>query len=185
MPPTLEVPPFPTLTFDDYCWVGSVRLRTWAGFQTRRGPYASVSSPEASDGTVKLYVHCDGDGPVPPSAEQSAAFAYLIQDEKIVTDSVLTAIFERYPQFREEALDAYDDSEASLALFPEISRPEQLRPLIGLSIVHVLGDAKDGRSYVGFEFGCVWEREHGLGVMTHGDRVLAVGAAETSFQSPD
>ncbi len=181
MPPTIDVPPFPTLTFDSFCWVGSVRLRTWAGFQMRQGPYASVSSKEASDGTVRLFVHCPGSDPFPPTDEQVAAFAYLIQDEKSVTDSVLTAIFEGYPQFREETLDAYDFSEASLDLLPEITRPEQLRPLVGLSIVHILVDAKDSRSYIGFEFGCVWEGEHGLGVMTHGDRALQIGSAEDSF----
>jgi hypothetical protein len=184
MPPTLDVPPFPPLTFGDYAWSGSILLRTWTGFQTRRGPYASVSAAEVSDGTVELRVHCDGADPVPPSAEQVAAFAYLLQSEKLVTDSVLTAIFERYPQFREEALGSYAENEEYLAPFPEIARPDQLRPLIGLSIIHVLRDANEGRSYVGFEFGCVWEEEHGLGVMTHGDRVLEVGAADSSFLPP-
>jgi hypothetical protein len=53
--------------------------------------------------------------------------------------------------------------------------------LIGLSSVHVLSVAKDGIAYIGFEFGCTWDGEHGLGVMTHRDRVIEVGGADTSF----
>ena len=182
MPTTIEVPPFPTLTLDDYLWVGTIRLPTWAGFQTRRGRYSSVTSSSVSDGTVRLSVEWYSDAPVPPSAEQIAAFAYLLESEKLVTDSVLTAIFERYPEFREETLDAYDYSETSLAALPEISRPEHLRSLIGLSTVHISNLAQDARSYIGFEFGCEWEKEHGLGVLTDGERVLDVGAAEVSFR---
>ena len=96
MPTTIEVPPFPKLTLNECVWEALVRLPTWAGFQTRHGPYTSVSSPMASDGTVKLNVNCDSDNPNPPSVEQIAAFAYLLKSEKLVTDSVLTAIFERY-----------------------------------------------------------------------------------------
>jgi hypothetical protein len=35
--------------------------------------------------------------------------------------------------------------------------------------------------YVGFEFGCTWDDEHGLGVLMHGERVVDVGGAETAF----
>ena len=36
-------------------------------------------------------------------------------------------------------------------------------------------------AYIGFELGCVWDEEHGLGVMTHRDRVVDVGGADTAF----
>ena len=46
----IEIPPFPPLTWADYSWVGEVRLPSWAGFQDRRGAYASVSDDAPSDG---------------------------------------------------------------------------------------------------------------------------------------
>jgi hypothetical protein len=36
-------------------------------------------------------------------------------------------------------------------------------------------------SYVGLEFGCSWDKEHGFGVMLHGSRVFDIGSADTSF----
>ena len=67
---------------------------------------------------------------------------------------------------------------------PALDRPDQLRGLIGLNFVHVLAESKDGVCYIGCEFGCEWEEEHGLGVMTHRGEVVAVGHAEMSFCPP-
>ena len=63
----------------------------------------------------------------------------------------------------------------------EVNEPDDLRPLIGLSSVHVLDVFHDGAACVGFEFGCVWDEEHGAGVMTHLGQVIATGQADCSF----
>ena len=34
---------------------------------------------------------------------------------------------------------------------------------------------------MGFKFGCTWDDEHGLGVMTHRGHVVEVGGADTAF----
>ena len=64
---------------------------------------------------------------------------------------------------------------------PEIERIEQLRSLIGLSNVYVHAVSKDGMAYIGYEFGCTWDDEHGLGVMTHRNRIVEAGYADASF----
>jgi hypothetical protein len=63
----------------------------------------------------------------------------------------------------------------------EVSEPADLRPLVGLSAVYVLDVFHHGVACVGFEFGCVWDEEHGAGVMTHRGRVIATGQADCSF----
>ncbi len=65
---------------------------------------------------------------------------------------------------------------------PVVNQPEELKELIKLHTVHVESGAKDGIAYLGFEFDCNWDEEHGLGVMMHGSRVLEVGQAEVSFR---
>jgi hypothetical protein len=56
-----------------------------------------------------------------------------------------------------------------------------LKPLVGLTCVHILSVSRDGVAYVGFELGCKWDAEHGAGVMTHRSRVLVTGQASESF----
>ena len=38
-----------------------------------------------------------------------------------------------------------------------------------------------GLPYAGFEFGCTWDDEHGLGVLMHGTRVVKIGGADTAI----
>jgi hypothetical protein len=176
---TLTVPPFPPLRWDGYGWTGKVVLPSWAGFQHRRGAYGSVRSRAASDGSARLTVTPEkGDERTPPLPAQARAFQLLLDNERAVSGAVLRAIFAEYPDLRDSY--GYDEEEAA-ELMPEIGRAEELRSLIGLSNVHVLNVTKNRVAYIGFEFGCTWDSEHGLGVMTHRRRVVKVGGADTSF----
>lgn len=175
----LNLPPFPALRWNTCLWTGTVLLRSWAGFQSRRGAYGSLSAHIESDGSAGLNViPQDDDARTPPLPEQANAFGYLVDHEQTVSDSIQRAIFSRYPSMR----DSYGYSEEEAAdLMPEIDGIEKLRSLIGLSNICVLPVAKSGIAYIGFEFGCTWDCEHGLGVMTHKDRVVEVGGADASF----
>lgn len=172
----------PSLTWDSYCWAGEIVLPSWVGFQSRHGPYAAVSSDEPSDGSAILRFDTDGAGCIPPTVAQVAAYRWLIEHEAEVAEAVLNAIFAEYPRFREEYIDAYDDEDAQAAAqtAPPLEQREQLRMVMGLYAVTVLPLPNDGLGYVGFEFGCVWE-EHGLGVLTHRNRVVEIGQADTAF----
>lgn len=175
----VDRPPLPPLKWVEYFWTGTDSLPSWAGFQARQGPYGAESGGgHPSDGTVQVSVPAPSTpGTRWPWAEQISAYAYLKANEPSVAAAVLRAIFDRYPSEREKY--GYEEDEADL--MPEIARPDDLKNLMGLGAVHVLSVTKDGTAYLGFEFGCTWDNEHGLGVMTHKDRVVDVGGADTSF----
>lgn len=174
----LDLPPFPPLKWDEYFWVGRITLPSWAGFRSGRG-----RSKKLSDGTVRLNVAVDDseldddDERPPPSAAQVAAMRHLLDNEAAVAEAVLRALFERYPDEKEAYEDAADEGDT----LPEISDPSGLRTLMGLSNVHVLYVKKDDVAYIGFEFECGWEREHGAGAMTHLGRIVEVGQADAAF----
>lgn len=173
---TLSLTPFPSLRWDNCYWAGELKLLSWTGFQSRSGPYASVSSELPSDGTVGLTIAAKKRSP--PTVEQITAFRYLLENESQIARSVLRAIFEKYLDERKAYQDAFDEYETEV---PEISERDELRSLIGLSNIHILSNAHNSSAYAGLEFGCVWEVEHGLGVMTHQSRVVEVGYADASF----
>ena len=90
-------PPFPPLTWDGYAWSGEITLPSWAGFQSRRGAYASVSSQGPSDGTIRFTVtSLDDDSRTRPTPEQAVAFAYLIDHEAAVAAAVGRALVGHY-----------------------------------------------------------------------------------------
>jgi hypothetical protein len=133
--PTLNVPPFPTLIWNGYSWSGEVVLGSWAGFLSRLGSYGSASSNGESDGRVRVNVTSEDGRPNPLIPEQVRAFQFLLDHEKVITESVLRAILAEYPRLRKK----YRGQ-----VMPAIRRADQLRPMIGPSVVHVLQIASGG-----------------------------------------
>ena len=167
----IQVPPFPELTWNDYSWAGEVCLPSWAKFERRRRPDAPC------DGTARLTVVAkEMARPIP---EQVAAFQHLLDNEVVVADAVAMALLAYYPGERQAYLDSYGLEESDEV--PEIVGVAGLQQLVGLSSIHVLSLARDGMACIGFGFRCVWDDEHGAGVMTHHGRVIATGHADCSF----
>jgi|GEM_PF-681709 len=158
---------------------GVVQLPVWAGFQSCQGPYASFDSNIPSDGTVQVRLGSDVviDHPT-ISPAQVAAYHYLIDQQGQVQDAILTALLSQYKEL--QALYDYEPEEAQ-QLMPDVSYLSGFKTLIGLSSVHILEVSKHDVAYVGYGFGCTWDDEHGLGVMTHQDRIIEIGGIDTSF----
>lgn len=169
-------PPFPPLTWDGDFWTGKVKLPSWRGFQNRQGPYTSARTSRRSTGLTAVYVvPKDDEERVPPTVEQGKAFQFLVDHEPKIQAAVVAAIFQRYPEIRE----SYGDDDGPE--MPLLTHPQQLQSMIGLGTVHVLNVKYANAAYVGFELGCNWDEEHGLGVLTHKQRIVALGEADTAF----
>lgn len=175
---TFHQPPFPPLQWDGYSWVGQMTLESWRGFQSRQGPYDSVSSLEESDGSTQLNLEMRDEKQPSASPEQAVAFQYLLDNQEEIRDAILQAIFDTYPKWQQEL--GYDEDEAA-QFMPDLANATHLKSLMGLSWLHILKVHKEGAAYVGFEFGCTWEDEHGLGVLTHKNRIVDLGYADTAF----
>jgi hypothetical protein len=174
----LDRPPFPLLTWTQYeTWEGSAVLPAWRGFQSRKGPYAARDAQSPSDGVVQLTLG----GESGPTEYQSRAFRFQLEHGPQVVSAVLEALLPYYRQLRADWSDALADDEELARAMPEVSDDHDFRSLIGLAVVHVHPYCKGDLGYVGLEFGCTWDEEHGLGVMLHGARVVSIGAAAVSF----
>ncbi len=179
-PDTKEWSPLPPLVREQFFWCGEDVLPSWAGFQSRRGPYCSIDRPEPSDGTVGVSVKPADEADEAPTRAQLAAYEFLKSEHAAIAAAILTKLLTVYPDMKWAYDDAVDETWPKL---PDVTEPGGFRSLMGLATVHVLSVERDGLAYVGFEFGCDWEDEHGLGVLTHRTRVLDIGHAEVSFNN--
>jgi hypothetical protein len=115
-----------------------------------------------------------------PTGAQRNAYEFLLSHQERIRDAILSALLPAYEAWRSDWAEAMDEEEFA-ELMPPVSNVEQFRSLIGLSNIHVHTVEKGGLAYIGLELGCTWDEEHGLGCMIHGDRVVEVGDADTSF----
>lgn len=161
-----------TIISDSY--ESELNLPSWIGFQSRQGYYTFVDEKQVSDGLVKIFVQGkDINGVSLVTQAQVNAINYLIENTDLVRDNLLIGLLNEMPKLSE----IYED------LLPQIDKIEDFKNYIGLANLHLIASDKDGFAYIGFELGCEWDEEHGLGIMMHKDRVVAIGQADTAFDS--
>jgi len=153
-----------------------VTLRAWTGF-------ASQGHVRVAFGAAKR-----------PSVEQEAAVEYLRANDRAIANAVTARVLKEYPRLRREHNATIDDDgddevtafERSIGIgggrrLPAIRARGGLRDVMSLGCVHVLGAARSGIAYVGFQFACDWDEEHGAGILVHRKRVVAFGHADVAF----
>ena len=122
-----------------------------------------------------MYLSVAGDGSEEaklPTPEQADTFAHYVQNERLITCRVIAAIFQQLPFYRS----CYGEGKV-----PQLRAADELKRHIGPFCVHILRTPKDGATCLGFELGCNWDYEHGVGVLTHKGRVLYVNLSDTSI----
>lgn len=153
---------------------GELTLPSWTGFQSRQGFYTSKDSNDVSNGLVKVFLEGkEVDYVKVTTVEQVNAIKYLVDNSDEVRDALLTGLLNEMTELK----GIYED------LIPEINKIEDFRNCIGLANIHIMPSDKDNFAYIGFELGCEWDEEHGVGVMMHKDKVVAIGQADTAFDS--
>jgi hypothetical protein len=153
---------------------GILTLNSWKGFQSRQGFYSSLDKDESSDGVVKVFVHGkEIDYVKITTIQQVNAIRFLVDNSDAIRNALLFGLLNELPSLKE----IYED------LIPDIDNIEDFKNLIGLSNLHIMESDKNDFAYIGFELGCDWDDEHGVGIMMHKDRVVALGLAETSFDN--
>lgn len=163
---------------DDIWWTANAVLPSWIGFQARSGAYGAQSSTEASDGSVHIVFAPEGRGPEPLTDAEVESVNWVLENEASISEALLSALLVEYPSLQER----YGYSEVEQArLMPVVTDIDGFRSLIGLHSVNVHPLRKDSIPYIGLEFGCTWDDEHGLGVLMHGTRVVKIGGADTAI----
>jgi len=152
--------------FSEFFWQSHVALPEWSAF--------------TGGNTTLVTFAPEGRNDAPMSAKEIALTTWVQDNHQMQKPLLLNAVLEAYPQFRQQYFDDY----AILANeedLPTITSPDDLAKVMTLEEISVHQITKDGVPYVGYQFRCGWDDEHGLGVLMHNNRVVKVGGADTAF----
>ncbi len=154
-----------------------------------RGWYCTAHLPawhdllEAGDGDrIKCEFLPDGSK---PGAALIATVRRVVENQETLRDAV-TAAIRRYYDAKREKYVAFARLNPDFMGDPDVSMPENpdratFAALHELQCLFVHSVLRDGLAYVGFSFAAQWDPEHGVGVMTHGVRIVGVGGEDTAF----
>jgi hypothetical protein len=168
----------PQFEFDDFFWSADVQLPSWVGFRDASLAYGGLTD-KSSDGTIRLTYAPEGRDDAPLNSDELAQVRWFLDHEAAVADALLTGLLAAFPALR-ESYDCYKAQEME-DYMPPVSAPDGFRRLIGLNSVNIHPIMKTDMPYLGFEFGCEWDQEHGLGILMHGTRFIEVGGADTAI----
>lgn len=159
----------------EYNYEGKLQLLSWKDYHCNGEYYITQDSQLPSDGVVNVLLPINDEDDISESftPASSAAIQFLLNHETDVQGILLQALVDNYPN----VLEAFCHDEE----LPVINSVADLKSNIVLNTIHIVGVEKDGYAYLGFQFGCTWDDEHGAGVMMHKDRIVNVGGADTSF----
>lgn len=148
--------------WDEFFWVTKTQIR----------------DPRIADAAVQLTFAPEGrnDGPLTDGEVVLISRALDILDEAI--GAAVDAIYIEYPSLQEQY--GYDETERA-QFMPDLDSLAGLYKLIDLIGVMVHQIDRSGVPYVGLEFDCSWDPEHGAGVLMNGTRVVETGGADTAM----
>lgn len=158
-----------SLTAGEYGLEGRISLPAWENWQ------------KEEDGSVRLDFGGDRmDEGQELTESYRTALAYLFAEQKQVKTAVLHGILAFLAQQEQALLDGETEEDLGLSCLPHFRSADELAGEICLEEIHILPVERDGLCYIGYAFGCQWDQD-GLGVMTHGCRVVETGGKDTSL----
>ncbi|ABN53253.1 hypothetical protein M972_112817 [Acetivibrio thermocellus AD2] len=147
-------------------WEGNIRLHDWDEYFGRE---------------LKIILNIGGDSIVDEvTALHKKGYDFLIAEQARILHTVIEAIFDKYPVWQEEY--GYEGKEKEI-LMPDIDNKNELNQLIYPIKIFIMDVEKDGFPYIGIQFDCKWDQEHGVGVMLYKDNVVDIGGSDTAFMS--
>lgn len=156
----------PNINRKDIFWEGSLLLEKWNEFYEE---------------DLQLGLNIGGDCIVDEVTEiHEVGYNYLVLMQKEILDKIFHVVFENYSSWQDEY--GYDDEEKAVFM-PDISSVAGLKALMYPEKVFIMDVENEKMPYIGVQFKCKWDEEHGVGMMLYKDRVVKVGGADTAFMT--
>lgn len=100
---------------------------------------------------------------------------FLKNNQMQVLEAILGELLKQYPEMQSR----YNYSEADKAEFmPDIINIKGFAGLLSPTAIYIFSEYQEDMPYIGVSFHCMWEQEHGLGVLICKDRVVQISSAD-------
>jgi len=125
-----------------------------------------------TESTVKIIIRDFLNNDLEPYDEQIECINYIIKNQNQVEQTILDTIWKNWEEIKEiHEIDEWEDS-------PIIKETNDLYKLIRIDEIYIHPLHKNNISYFGVLGDCMWDEEHGLGIILHRNRVIEFGGAE-------
>ncbi|OCA70796.1 hypothetical protein BBI01_12710 [Chryseobacterium artocarpi] len=115
-----------------------------------------------------------------PTQEQHNGFDYLQINQKMILENILSELLKKYTELQK--IYNYPE-EDKVDFMPDLNNIQGFANLLSPNGFYITSVIKNNHPYIGISFSCSWDGEHGLGIMTHKNKVIEIGEADVAFSS--
>jgi hypothetical protein len=151
-------------------WIADIEIPPWSVFTSGRDIVAARFLTNA--GAAPALVQVRSLESLPDVA------AALLADAMVRMRTYYDSLRPKYAAFARRAPSFMGDPDIAMPVWPDANTFVRLHKLQKLFVLPI---EREGKAYIGFSFRPTWEPEHGLGLMTHGARVISIGHGDESF----
>jgi Leucine Rich repeat len=174
-------------------WTGHVRIDFFADYNIVEDGEAGhpeqaggQATPEDQSPRGTFGLTLIGCGPDRPSRRQEKAFADFLENQDRICNRVVDAIYDFYRcnwgYWGLAAPPGQDDVHEVEAGIPDLRPRDGLKKLIALHTLSVVDFPDNTAGVLGFCFGCIWDPEHGLGVLVRDGEVIELGENDLTWR---
>ena len=160
-------------------WEDQIQLPYLAGFLNTSGAYTGIVN-KANTGTVNMIIMDEWSTDPDPMPAQLKAIHNLMDNQTAILNALLQHVYKDYERIR--SIYQYEEPEKS-TLTPDLDSAEDLKKLIGVGNIFIHNTVRNGIADIGFECGCTWDEEHGLGVKMNDCDLIHIGMADEAFST--
>jgi len=163
---------------------GFIELPCWTGYFLTEKPNHLIKTNVVTNGRIDLWV--DGainvDDSFKIDQEQIFAYFYLVEHQERIKHSILEELKKELPRLLSDEYSSWDHENGGFPKPGELTADFDFRNYIGPSSISIGEDVKDEAAYVTWHFECLWDPEHGFGVITHKDRIIDLSPEADIFK---
>lgn len=156
----------PNINYENGRWEGNIILSSWRLFFEYKYEIGLNIGGDCFVNRISI-IHENG-------------YSYLINEQENLLNLILEKILIQYPIWQETF--KYEEEEKDMYM-PNISDKSQLKKLISPSKIFIHNISVDNLPYIGIQFNCTWDDEHGLGILCYKNRIIKMGGSEIAFMS--
>jgi hypothetical protein len=154
----------PNIIKKDIFWEGNIYLESWNEFYEKElNLVINIGGDYIIDEVT--YIHKQG-------------YNYLISKQQDILNIIFKELYQYYLIWQKEY-----DMEINEAIMPDISSITELKSLLYPEKIFIMNVDIQEMPYIGVQFKCSWDDEHGIGVMIFKDRIVKVGGSDIAFMN--
>jgi len=150
-------------------WECSIEVNKLSHLRFSDSEYSEAKRKNVDNGLIDLIILKEDENCLKPKEEQVNCINWIVNNQDKILNLLYSALREIiYPYYA----NLWNEDVRNEGTFPGLNSVKDLERVLGMNVIEILVDHKENISYCRFYFNFCVDREHGLVITLHRDRLI-------------